>query len=552
MQSINTASSEIETKATEEGMSLAKKIGITCVVLALLAFIGVGLWYYLDSKKLHIGGNVFHIGLTSQVDDRIGYSWKGFMFTLFLFRGLLITDENFENIRPDIAENFEVSEDGLVYTFKIKENEFWSDGTPLTAEDVAFSLRAVILAKNVNSNFFIAFAKIKGAEALKEAYETDKNAELEGIKVEGNTVIITLDTPHQPMLQMLAQFAIYPKHVFAEDEDLINIDMSDFWKAPISNGMYKYDGIVDNKYIRFIYNEYYTGNKPKIDEIRFVPNFRVQDMDIYPTNNISEMVQLSSYRDFRKYDVNILFYRYFIFNIKGNDGFHNEAMDNILVRQAIAYAINRRELLYDIYFNAGTLIDSGVPSNHSANNGFDLEYNPEKARQLLKDSGYDLKRPLRLAYYYGDELSAYFMNAVADNLREIGFTVELIKTNGAFLYNTREYDLGLKGLSAFNYLDWYSEYSSTNPNFIKIFGGAGEYDELINAITTETDLTRLKQSLQAIQALEHSQLKKIPLFTLSQALYVNERRISPPENIAFGNTWYRFDFRFEDWEVKRR
>ncbi len=549
MQSIGTASSNAEVDPSKEEMSLEKKIGIACAVLVLLVFIGFGVWYYLDSKKTHINGNVFNIAMMAQLGDRAGYAWRNpAMHTLLLYRGLLSSDGHFENVYPDIAESYEVSDDGLTYTFKIGEDERWSDGSPIIAEDVEFSLRAVLVAKNVNSNFPIAFNKIKGAEA----YKKDPSIPLEGVKTDGKTVIINLDIPHQPLLQMFAQLAIYPKHGFTELENLADIEQYDFWKTPIVNGMYKFVGSVEDKYSLYVPNEYYSGKKPKIDEVRFVSNFRIQDMDIYSTNNISEMVQLSSFRDFRKYDVNILFYRYFIFNIKGNDGHYNEAMDNLLLREAIASAINRKQLLYDIYFNAGELINSGVPNNHVSNDGFAFEYNPERARQLLRDSGYDLTRPLRIAYYYSDELSISFLNAVAVNLREIGFTVELIKSNGAFLYNTREYDIGLKGLSALNYIDWYSEYSSTNRNFANIFGAEGEYDELINTITTATDSKDVHQALHDLQALEHSQLKKIPLFTLGQAFYINERRISKPDDVVFGNTWYRSDFRFEEWEVKRR
>ncbi len=558
MQSIGAEpSSESSSVATTEGASALKQLVIILAVIVALAIIAGGVWFYLDSKKTHVGGNVFNIGMGGQLGPRVGaYSWRNpSLQTLFLYRGLLITDAYFENITGDIAESYEVSPDGLTYTFKIRESERWSDGTPLTAEDVLFSLKAVIITKDVNSNFPTAFYKIKGAEKFKEAFQTDRNAVLEGVKIDGNTVTITLDSPHQLMLHMIAQLAIYPKHGFAEDEDLVNMESSKFWENPITNGMYKVNGVIDNKYLSYIRNEYYAGQHPKIDEIRFIPNFRVQDMDYYPTNNISEMVNLSGLRDFRKHDVNLLFYRYFMFNIKGSDGKYNEAMDNETLRNAIAIAIDKRQIFYNIYFNSGEIIDSGLLHSNPVSSDFTYEYNPEKARQLIKDSGYDLNRPLRMAYYYRDELSAHFLNAVAQNLRDVGFTVDLFYGNSSFLYGSgegdREYDLALKGLSAFNYLDWYNEYTSYNPYLSKVLG-ATEYDDLITVLINEPDKDKLNQALRDIQVLEQAQTRKLPLFTLGQAVYINESRITLPEDFIFGNTGFRYDFRFDEWEVKRK
>ncbi len=640
MQSINTAPAPNAGAApppAEEGMSLGKKIAMAIAVLISTLCIAGGVWYYLDSKKVHIGGNVFNIASASGNFDidkfTTGYSWQtSHIQNRFLYRAVIVPDGNFTNMRGDIAESYEVSPDGLSYTFKIREGERWSDGTPLTVADVEFSYKALLLSRFLNTNFAVAFAKIKGAEKfranylniagnydiikvaetnvetaerafnnakhtlekaketqtdiaqaqesfnqaqvnlennkitlenlnkefpnIKEQYEEIEkskpiNNDIEGIKVEGNTITITLDTNYQPMLDMFAQVVIYPKHAL-ENEKIYYLPNSNFWRKPITSGMYKYGGSVANKYVSFPRNEYYAGKQPKIDELRYIPSVRPQDLDFYITNDVSQIVNLSSMRDLRRYDVNMLFYRYFVFNIKNPAGAVNEAMNNTTIRQAITYAIDRKKIFYDIYFNTGTVNNSGLLDTHPANNGFVYEYNPERARQLIKESGYDLSRPLRMSLYYTDPLSHHFMNAVKRDLENVGFTVEIIQAPSAtFLFTVGTYDFYLKGYGAFLPLEWYNEFGSNN-TLNALLGADGAYDQFIEELASATSEEQTNDVLRKLQGLEQLRIEKFPLFTLSQMAYINEARVTVPENIVFGNTFYIYDMQFEDWEIKRK
>ncbi len=492
---------------------------------------------------------------TSLESNKLITTWKtGTLYTSLLYRTLFMPDSTFTTVKNDLAEKYEILNEGHVYKITLKKGQLWSDGTPITVDDIDFSMRALLTGRETHINFINAFTHIIGVKEFIK--NKNPHAAIEGVGVEGNTITFTLESPSSTILQMFAQFIIFPKHAL-EDEDLSDLSKSDFWLAPITSGMYIYDKIVDNSYYRLIRNKNYTGVKPKIDEVRIHLDNHRCTLDYYSTNNTEEIVNYSGLRGVKKYDVSMLFYRYFICNIQGNDGNVNEVMMDRRVRQAMTYVLPREDLFYTIYFNSGTILNSGIPASHFANNGFKYEYNPEKARKLLEEANYDFDRPFRVAYYYRDEISVHFINSVAASLQEIGLEVELVnvatRLNGnQILYGTREYDIALKGLAAFNVVDWYNEYLSTHPFFSRILGGDTPYDDLITTITNEVDREKRKIALLELQELEQERIEKIPLFTLNQVVYINENRVSVPENIAFGNTWFRYDVGFENWEIKKR
>ncbi len=510
--------------------------------------------FYLEYRKPYINGNVLnlpYININIVEREKLVSPWNNNnnVSLALLFRSLFATDSTFQEIKNDLAESYETSNDGLVYRIKLKKNLYWSDGVPLTTEDVEFSIKTAIHAYNLNAMCISAFDKIVGAEE----FEKDFNIGLRGLTITESTITIILSQAHHPMLQALAQFAILPKHLL-KDELPKKVHLSSYWKKPITNGMYTVKELVDDEYFLLIRNEYYTGTKPKIDEVRLYFDPKAETMDYYSTNNVKEIVDYSGLRGFGKYDVNMLFYRYFIFNLEEIDGNKNEAMQDKRIREAIISAINREKLGYDIYYNTVSLVNSGVPHFNSAVNDFEYIYDPEKSRQLLEEAGYDFNRELKIAYHYTDEVSLYFMEAVANNLRQVGFNVKIVfNPNGyKLLFEDRDYDLALKGLAAFDIAEWYGEYLSINPLFINIFGGNTDFDKLINSLIDEKDYSVHYKILQKLQSLEQQELKKFPLFLLPQVVYINANRLSIPENTTFGNTWYRYDVGFENWEIKRR
>lgn len=485
------------------------------------------------------------------VDDKIDTSWKNkTLQTNLLFRSLFLAEADLETVKPDLAKSYSISEDNLVYTIHMKDNVKWSDGVPLTADDVAFSIKANLKAAVTNGIYTSAFKKIKGADAWQEGA-----ADLEGIQVDGTKITITLTAPHATFIPVLAQFDILPKHIL-QDVDPLQLHNNEYWVKPVSSGMFMVDEMNPGNYYTMVHNPYYEGTKPKITKVvnyfasNIVTTAQANRLDYVFTNSPEQINELDKIAYMEKFPVDILFYRYFIVNMRGVDGNENPAMQDVRVRRAILHAIDR-ELLATMFPDLATIVNSGILSTSPEYNGKVYEYNPELAKQLLQEAGYDFNRPIRILFYYSDQTSIDAMDAVAYFLGEVGLKVDITQTSTGTIdmFQTRQYDIAYKGLSAFAVDEWYTEYQSGNANFRNIFGGDPLFDELTTKLGVETDAAKRSALLMQLQELEQEHLYKLPLYTIGNVVFVNTERVKLPEGVTFGNPWYRTDIRFEDWEI---
>ena len=503
-------------------------------------------------KVFYLSGNLTGTG------DRVPYVWQDGdgLVPYMLFRTLLMADSKYESTTPDLAKEWKKSDDGKTYEFTLKDDVKWSDGQALTAADVEFSVRLALKASVINGIFPAAFLKVEGAKDFKE----DKADKVSGITVEGNKVTFKLTAPGGNFEQIMAQFYILPKHKL-ESENPLELNNSKFWNSPVTSGMYKVKEVSAGNFIEYDRNENYEKAKPKFDKVVYNyisdPVLALQDGKsyFYTTNKPQEISQLDTVSSLTKKPIDILFYRYFIVNLAGIDGKGNSALANPKVREAILYAINREELSKSIFPEISEVNNTGVPTALDAylKTANKYEYNPEKAKQLLKEANYDASKPLVLTYYYKDQASQDFMQAVSYQLDQVGIKNEVTQitsdaTTG--LFKTRKYDLGYKGLSSFGYESWYGEYASTNTNFNNITNGDTSFDELTKKLTEASDVKERNAILADLQKLEQEKLLKLNLFTFKNFLYLNTEKVSIPDDVQFGNPFYKFDYKFETWDAK--
>lgn len=485
--------------------------------------------------------------------DKTAYPWHNPTGIITaMYRTLLMAEPNLTDVNPDLAESYSVSDDGLVYTFVLKDGLKWSDGEDLTGEDVAFSIKSLLKVASCNAIFTNAFTKIKGAAAWREGTADD----LEGIAVDGKTVTITLDSSYGAFLSVIAQFCIMPEHAM-KDLDPLEIHNSNYWSNPVTSGAFKVGEMSPGNYYTLVPNEHYTGDPWKFTQIinYFVPDLitAAQAGNTYMLNTnapdiINELSKLSS---MTMYPIDILFYRYFICNMKGVDGNENPVMQDERVREAILYAIDRETIATQLFPGLAHVINSGVPNDYAEYNGKAYEYNPEKAKQLLEEANYDFDHTFRILYYYSDQTSIDFMQTIAYYLGEVGMKVETIQTQQGTtdLFSTRNYDVGYKGLSAFSIAEWYGEYDSSNANFKNIFGGDTMFDEGSNAIAAESDPAKRSEILKELQELEQENLYKIPLYTIGNNIFINTDHVKLPDGVTFGNPWYISNIHMNEWEI---
>lgn len=557
------SATNVEEEEGASGFSLGASIGIAVAVIGLvIAFFltqtgGVTLTSSGSNNTSggsNVGseGEVFILPASLGQDSTvISVPWRNLHFAASLMhRGLFLAEGSLEVTEPDLAKSLKISEDSLTYTIEMQEGIKWSDGVDVTIDDVIFSFEWILLAELTNTIYSSAFANIDGASE----YIENPSVGLAGVSADGNTLTIQLSNPYPALEQVLAQFTILPKHA-VEGMDMVKINENiSYWEDPIVCGMYKVgtaDIGVDSGTITLVQNEYYEKTTPKIEEILLTSDTSIADC--FSTNNVEDISLYRTMNQYEEYQIDILFYCYLFFNMGEVDSIKSEAMQDPLVRKAIGYAINREELLRTIYLNAGAIIDTGVPRSHSANVGEDVDmpYDPEKAKELLAESGYDTSQPLRFTYYNSDDASAQLVEGIKENLEAVGFTVELYKTEDiSTFYVEGAYDIAYKRLSAFSLNEWYGEYDDDNINFKNLFGGTTGFEKYINVLLSEVDYEEVESILKDLQYLEDELYFKVPLFTLNHSVFVNTNRVSIPSDVVFLNTYYRHNIKFEEWTMK--
>lgn len=474
----------------------------------------------------------------STTDDRIPTPWYNrIMATNLMFRGLFLADSTLTEVKPDLAQSYKVSDDGLTYTITLKDGLKWSDGQPLTVDDVKFSIETALKAATINSIYTAAFKNIAS------------------IKTDGSTITLNMSEPYAAMLDVLAQFAILPKHSL-ENSDPLKLESDPFWTHPVTSGMYALDELNVGNYFTLKINDNYEGTAPKIKKIicYFVSDYITAAQSgntDYVFGNAADLVEaMSAMSNFTSQKVDVLFYKYFIFNMKGVDGKENPAMENVAVRKALIEAIDRASLA-TLYPNA-TVINSGVPNSSPAYNGFEYKFDADKAKEDIKASGYDMSRPLRICYYNNDQTTIDLINTVVYYLEQIGLKVEATLSNDGTtdLFTTRAYDIGFKGKSAFSIDEWYTEYLSTDGLFANIFGGDTSFDDLVSQLSKAVDENSRNEILKKLQALEQEKMYKVPAFTVGTYIFTSSNVIVP-EGVKFCNPLYMCDLDFANWQLAK-
>ena len=469
-----------------------------------------------------------------------------------VFQGLLIADDNISNVKPDLCEEYIISTDGKKYTFVLKDNLIWHDGENLTAEDVVWSIETYLKIQETNGFVKKGLQEIQGADKFEKGVANY----ISGVSYQGKEITITLEAEDSNFLAAIAQLAILPKHCF-EEISIEEFSKCNFWKLPVGSGPYKVVTNIDNREALLVANKMYSGRVPAIKQIRYkvLNNPATERFDFTIS---SDPVTVNNFDRNPRYNVvktNNLYYRYLIFNLDKRTGDNAGVLDNPKVRKALMLAIDKEKILKEIYGGAAFAIDGGIPQYDSwyvAKEVADTAYNPELAKQILIEEGYDFSKTLVLTRYSMDGLSEKLLEQIAVCWEKLGIKVDLVpiesdSTNKLFV-EADWYDVALKNLSAVDYTEWYFEYSSENQLWSTILHNRNEFDNLIRNINHATYANELQQLYSDIQWLENELVYKIPLAIVPQYVIYNKEHMYIPE-MTFPNLWYYYDLDIADWSV---
>jgi peptide/nickel transport system substrate-binding protein len=329
-------------------------------------------------------------------------------------------------VEPELAESWTLSEDKLKYVFTLRDGLKWSDGQPLTADDVDFTFNGIFLNEKIPTDF-------RDSLRIGEKRELPKVRKLDDRRIE-----FTLPEPFSPFLSSLIGAPIYPAHVLKETVTTKDASGNPLFlstwgtdtdpKKLVVNGPYVIDSYVVNQRMVFRRNPYYwrkddKGTQlPYIDRIiwRFVESsdtqllqFRSGTLDALGLgpDDFSLMKREEERGNFRIYNGGPASGTNFIsFNLNQAQNSRGEPLvdpiksrwfNNLAFRQAVAHAINRTQMINNIFYGIGQPQDSPVsvqsPFYLSVKEGLKTyDYNPQEAKKLLQSAGfkYDAKGQL--------------------------------------------------------------------------------------------------------------------------------------------------------------
>ncbi|MBK6793715.1 MAG: peptide ABC transporter substrate-binding protein [Anaerolineales bacterium] len=325
-----------------------------------------------------------------------------------VFSGLVMLDQNL-NIRPDLAETWEVSGGGTIYTFKIRENARFHNGREVTAQDVAFSWERAASPELASDTVLTYLADIVGVreKALGQAES------ISGVKViDDKTLQVTIDAPKPYFLMKLT----FPTSYVVDEE---NVSAGEEWvRQPNGTGPYKLTEWRSNEYIVYTANSDFYLGAPSIpyvvvkiyagDDVRL---FETGDIDVAGVGLYDVQRMLNPAEPMSRNLVTgvNLCTSYVVFDATV------PPFDDVNVRKAFSMAFDRQRYVDVLYrgvaLPAVGLYPPGLP-------GFDyglqgLPYDPAQARELLKQSKYGGPEGLPEITYTNSGIGSYIGGTVA-------------------------------------------------------------------------------------------------------------------------------------------
>jgi nickel transport system substrate-binding protein len=432
--------------------------------------------------------------------------------------------ENTEKgIKPLLAESWEISKDGKVYTFHLRKGVTFHDGEPFNAKAVKQNIDAVQHNKEKHSWIKLS-SKIKSCNVIDEY-----------------TVQLVLSEPYYPTLVELSMTRPY---VFISPKDFIDGETKDGVKGFHGTGPYTLTEHKVDEYATFEANKDYWGGLPKIKKItsKVLPagettflalqkgevNFVFTDdwgADSIDVEAMNQLVDSGNYQLVRSEAMNTKM-------IIANSSKSDSPVSEKAVREAIWYAIDRKTITKDILNGtetvANTLFSSNV--NYADINLKKRDYNLKKAKEILEEAGWRLGKgtgvrtkdanKLAMKLYYDNNSSSQKIEAefIQSSLKKIGIQLEVIGEETASIANRRStgnYDLLFTQTWGLAY-DPQSTIAAFNSqsSYLHTTSGIAKADELYNKIDkvmVSTDEETRKLLYKDILKIVHDEAVFIPI-----------------------------------------
>lgn len=502
-------------------------LAVSASALALASLIGIAS-VGAAQLNLHNGGDVTSLDphkLSGDWEDRVAGD---------IYEGLMTENGKAEPI-PGQAESYTLSDDGLVYTFKLRADARWSDGTAVKASDFVFAFKRLMDPKNAAEYAYLQYP-IKNAEAI----NTGKIADPEqlGVKaIDDATLEITLERPTPYFLGALTHYTAYPlpEHIIKEKGDawvqVANI---------VTNGPYVPTEWIPGSHVLTVKNDdWYGAADLKVDGVKFftlednaaaLRRYRAGEFDILTEFPTDQYQWLQENHPGEAHVAPFAGLYYYVVNST------HPAFGDVKVRQALSMAINR-EVIGPQILGTGELPAYGwVPPGMANYEGPEVKVDwaelpyPEKLKQaktLLTEAGFGPDKPLNLTLRYNtDDNHKRLAVAIASMWKPLGVTVELVNTEVKVHYadlRQGSFDVGRAG--------WLADYNDPD-NFLNLLKSGIEmnygkwsnagYDKLLDEANATTDMAARAKLLKQAEKIAVDDTAAIPIY-----FYASRNVVSP-------------------------
>lgn len=438
-----------------------KRIGknVICLLLSFaLTFALAGCGASGNAEESAQGGNsttgekIVNIGVTDSLGGMnpltIDQSWINVYAVGLEFLPLVQLDKNM-NFQPMLADSV-TTQDNVNFVVHINEKATWSDGTPVTAADVEYTVLKLASPVIANATMMYYIFEGVGEDGFTEAGATS----IAGVKVlDEKTIQFTTKYPIS-MTTFQNSYASYlrtlPKHVLEKysDEELMTLDW--FNHPDVVSGPFMVTEYDTNHYISYKANENYWMGAPKLDKLNFkivdgsqvYAGLKSGEIDI--THHTMTAIPMNDYESIEALEnVNVVYGA----PVTNQSVFIQTAnVPDAKVRQALVYAIDREQILNQLLMGHGEIVDGFLSS---ASPYFDesitpLSYDPEKAKQLLQEAGWDGTKTLKFYVSAGDTAFVNAAQVMTAQWAAVGIKAEVQTVDHATLMSIAggtEYDL---------------------------------------------------------------------------------------------------------------
>jgi peptide/nickel transport system substrate-binding protein len=494
--------------------------------------------------------------LEAQVDTLnpvLAKSRYGRMVDNYIFTPLLYLDSNLK-VAPGLAKSWDMASDGRSCTFHLDEKATFSDGTPVLASDVLWTLQKIL-------------DPATGAEQI-SGFETVDLAQTR--VVDPLTIFIAFKEPLSSQLTRFYDLNVLPQHVYSKGNFA-----NDYTVKPVGSGPYRLVAVGTNNDILLERREDFRGQKPYLKRVIFKTVLDVTTAwnalkhgDIDETNISSDVWQNESRRPELQRIAE--FRRFYTLNFNAIAwNLHNPLFADKRVRRALGMCLDLGSIINNLYHGtARALTGPFTPDQYAYNPAVPvLPYDPIAARELLRNAGWtDTNndgvldkggKPFKFDLYVftGTITGAAIGQIFQQELKKIGVEVNVVQLDPALMIKRTfdgQYDASYMGWQLDAEPDLYNLFHSSEapPKGQNIvFYNNPEADRLIDAARRELDISKRQKLLQQLHALLAEDQPYTWTIQVSEKWAINRRVHNVKESRGYGLfAWYPGEF---DWWIPR-